>query len=90
MSKNLLTIEAFAEWCEKQPARKGFNINSVANCALGQYAKSIGFPCGSNPDFTIDAGGGRSLDIDGLTIDAMTEGKRTFGELAKRLRSLSA
>ena len=51
---NPLTLEAFAEWCEKQPARKQYDYWNTEDCACAQYAKSIGddrpfheFVCGS-------------------------------------------
>lgn len=41
MSHNVLTLEAFAEWCEKQPdCRYTYGDSNI--CAIGQYCKEIG------------------------------------------------
>ena len=89
MSKPVLTLEAFASFAESKPADELFFITDVRKCAVGQYAKSLGFERGSNPDFTIDAGNGRAIPIRGLTDKIMCDGKRTFGVLAARLRAVS-
>ena len=38
-----LTIEAFADWCDKQPAEKEYNYGSITDCAFCQYLQSLGF-----------------------------------------------
>lgn len=85
--KPQLSLEAFAEFCERKPAHEEFNICSPRICAVGLFAKSLGFERGSDPDFAIDAGRGRSLPIQGLTDKIMCDGERTFGALAARLRA---
>jgi hypothetical protein len=40
--KNLLTREAFAEFCDKQPADEKYNWYDEAKCAAAQYAESLG------------------------------------------------
>lgn len=84
--KNALTKEAFADFCTSKPASEQFCIYRVENCAVAQFARSLGF-VSSWPDFTIDAGAGRALKIEGVTPDIMCTGNRTFGALAQRLRS---
>lgn len=37
-----LTIEAFADWCSKQPAEKTYPFIDANNCACAQYAGSLG------------------------------------------------
>lgn len=40
--KNMLSIEAFADWCEKQPADKAYDYLDPYNCACAQYAANLG------------------------------------------------
>ncbi|TPN03837.1 hypothetical protein FJ973_29790 [Mesorhizobium sp. B2-1-3] len=40
--KPQLTIEAFADWCEKQPAERKYPFMSMDDCACAQYAKALG------------------------------------------------
>ena len=84
--KNVLTKEAFAEWCEKQPAKR-YNWHWTDTCAVGQYAQSLGFS-GSTADFSIDTGlGNRPIEIAGLTVEMVVDEPHTFGALASRLRA---
>lgn len=39
--KNVLSFEAFADWCEAQGDQQ-YNWDSVCNCACAQYAKHLG------------------------------------------------
>ena len=89
MSKPQLTIEAFADWCEKQPADLEYNVLCPRQCAVGQFARDIGFPHGSTTGFQIDAGRGRCLTIQGLTDYHAIDFPNTFGALAARLRAAS-
>lgn len=41
MSKQVLSLEAFADWCEKQPDAY-YDWASAPICACGQYAKHLG------------------------------------------------
>jgi hypothetical protein len=85
MSKNLLTIEAFAEWAEKQPADKEYDYLSN-HCACGQYAEAIGV----QGDFLSILGASKENSFWDIVDTVACRGTRTFGALAKRLRSLSA
>ena len=40
--KPQLTLEAFADWCEKQPANESYEYFDVCNCAVAQYARHLG------------------------------------------------
>lgn len=75
--RNPLTFEAFAEWCEKQPARKRYDFWDPRNCACARYSESIGGERNAYPDpslFWLEAN------------DIAHGGGQTFGSLAKRLR----
>jgi len=91
--KNLLTLEAFADWAEKKPADEVFDITSPWSCAVAQYAHSLGFT-GATCEFEINAGDERVIAIAKLTPELMWSGPekgvdRTFGALASRLRTAS-
>jgi hypothetical protein len=85
MSKNLLTIEAFAEWAERQPADKSYHWFSEDDCAAAQYAKFLGL----HRDFLERESGSFWNRASKAALD-MRRARHTFGALAKRLRSLSA
>jgi len=90
MSKNLLTIEAFAEWAEKQPADEAYVFCDWRECACGQYAASLGIDSIAWSVAMLDDAilGGRGFWV---TANSTAYGKpRTFGALAARLRALSA
>ena len=76
--KPQLSLEAFADWCEKQPADRTYTYANKENCACGQYADSLGLSDWSiwNSKFWYEA--------DSV---ALLTGERTFGALASRLRS---
>jgi hypothetical protein len=80
--KPQLTIEAFADWCEKQPAEKTYDWIDGDACAACQYARSLGL---------YDAWASRHLApsaVGNFLIQASraAHGSRTFGALASRLR----
>lgn len=79
--KPVLSIEAFADWCEKQPPEKGYVYADVCNCACGQYAQSLGLnhwsPFDSEFWFAADN-------------EASWTDERTFGALAARLRAVQS
>lgn len=83
--KNLLTKEAFAEWCEKQPKHKRYDYDCIGECALTQYAASLGMktPYGP-PDSPI-----HTSHFWQAANNAACFGSQTFGALAARLRSAS-
>ena len=39
---NPLTVESFISWLEKQPADGEYSFLNCKECAIGQYAKSVG------------------------------------------------
>ena len=40
--KQQLSLEAFADWCEKQPEGRVYRWVDYNECACGQYAASLG------------------------------------------------
>lgn len=89
MSKNPLTIEAFAEWAEKQPADKTYEYIDSTRCACFQYSAAIGMDTSQAiPAWRQDLYDGSAFwhRVD----DAAAETPYTFGALAARLRALSA
>lgn len=82
MSKPVLTLEAFADWAEKQPADKAYQFTSLANCACAQYARSLGIDWLSTPvaDFWVHA--------NHIAADWGGDRGYTFGALASRLRAI--
>ena len=84
--KNMLTIEAFAEWAEKQPADGTYDYMNSCGCAFQQYALVVGL---ENPmvgsTFWYVGGVKRPLPE---WIDIAVSGQpHTFGALASRLRA---
>lgn len=75
--KNMLTLEAFADWCEKQPVGKVYPYTDVKNCACSQYAKSLGVKVAFG-----------SFWYKAEFIAA--KHPRTFGALAGRLRAVQS
>lgn len=81
--KNMLTLEAFADWAEKQPAEKEYDYSQSRYCAAAQYLQSIGVVNFVLQSWDLPAGWAKALNpIDG--------GAMTFGSLATRLRKASA
>lgn len=82
--KPQLTLEAFANWCAKQPADNRYDYDCVGECALTQYAASLGLPTpyGEAPDSPI-----HTSAFWGVANNKACFGVRTFGALAARLRA---
>lgn len=88
-----LTLEAFAEWLEKQPPMQEYNFIDSQGCAIFQYLQSSGFkPAGVG-------GGYWRTDTEVFPFDehllkmedaVQTYGERTFGAAARRARELLA
>lgn len=78
--RNPLTPEAFAEWCEKQPANATYEYANYDCCACGQYARTLGIEdwLGTESHFWLDAN------------YAAYHSPHTFGALAARLREQGA
>lgn len=74
-----LSIEAFADWCDKQPADKAYSFTCVP-CAVEQYADSLGIGR--------DTIWGHSLGSFWCQSNIIAaDYPHTFGALAQRLRS---
>lgn len=74
--RNPLSLEAFADWCEKKPADEEYYYPDPTICACGQYAKYLGM----NPSEVIG--------FSDLNLYAALS-PWTFGALAQRLREAS-
>lgn len=88
--KNMLTVEAFAEWCEKQPADGEYDYAEPQDCPIAQFLRANGFPEArvNSVDWRESD---RTYDYHNLPRgfdDAVIESPRTFGSLAQRLRSI--
>lgn len=79
--KPQLSLEAFADWCEKQPADEYYQYSVPSQCACAQYQKSLGI---YRPGWLCYAAGNSFwLIADGFA----RVGPYTFGALAARLRA---
>ena len=77
--KNALTLEAFADFCERK-GDQGYYYMNPENCALGQYAKSLGVeyhPVSYEPMKTF---------WEKAEYAAVSACPRTFASLAKFIR----
>lgn len=79
--KNMLTLESFAEWAEKQPADATFYYFDMKNCACAQYATHLGvdYPCATP---TSDGRFWSQAEHHAARCNTTD----TFGNLAARLR----
>ena len=76
------TLEALADWLERQPPEKEYDWFDCANCALGQYARSLGLTYEELPlTFRYD-GNGVTTSLD------LLEEVETFGKAAARARKV--
>ena len=84
--KPQLTLEAFADWCEKQPADKAYDYWSYEFCACGQYATSLGL---STAEWKRAFDKQSHRPRGGFWWDANYAAclAGTFGDLAQRLRA---
>lgn len=85
--KPQLTIEAFADWCEKQPADEAYDFYAK-DCAWGQFLTSLGveYACVGFNTWT-GSDGQRRCFPSGIAFPVEEE-PHTFGALASRLRSV--
>ena len=74
--KPQLSIEAFAEFCERKPADEQYNYWSMTECACAQYARHLGG----------QLQGKRKAFWFKINVIATPE-PHTFGALAARLRA---
>jgi hypothetical protein len=75
--KPQLSLEAFADWAEKQPAKQKYDYWDTETCACTQFANSAGIVRITD-------------DIRDFWVNAQSiacELPRTFGALAARLRA---
>lgn len=77
-----ISIEAFAEWCERKPADEEYEWVNVRTCAIKQYAKFLGGNVHENYMAVACMPVGR---FDGEYMALMRP--HTFGALAARLRN---
>lgn len=89
--KNILTLESFADWVEKQPAEKEYDFCDCCGCACHQYLSAIGLPVKYvSPNWWSDVFGAEHPLPFGFNAAANGYGEpRTFGALALRLRQSS-
>jgi hypothetical protein len=83
LMRHPLSLEAFASWCEKQPADKAYEWEDPFRCACSQYASSLGF---------LDRWIGSGKEGFWYKADRIAGNHglgRTFGALASRLRAAS-
>jgi hypothetical protein len=81
------TLADFLAFCDGKPADEKFSIYSCSHCAVGQFARHLGYRHGSHSDFTIDTGDRAHLPIKGLTKEIMNACDGTFGHLASLIRA---
>jgi hypothetical protein len=83
--RNVLTLEAFAEWCESKPADAEYTYWDAGRCACAQYAKTMGLDFQQLLPAAIIKG---DWDAFWLKADGLAgEEPYTFSALASRLRS---
>jgi hypothetical protein len=88
--KPQLTLEAFADWCEKQPARRKYDWASEQNCAVAQYAAFLGMTEHFSSRFMIEGHEGFWVQAEQIALRDDYVDIDTFGRLATRLRTASA
>jgi hypothetical protein len=86
--KNLLTKEAFADWCEKQPASNEYSYFDNRGCAFCQYLDALGIENNGVGGKEWWAGTTEHRLPTGVWLP-LQQHPRTFGALAQRLRSAS-
>ena len=88
MKRNLLTTEAFADWCEKHPADEAYVYGDNTGCAYCLYLQSIGVDRpnvgGTSWNSATDD---RERDLPDDIVEALVNEPWTFGALSNRLRA---
>lgn len=84
--RNALTIKAFTDWVEQQPADMEYIWTSCWFCAVGRYAQTIGIDFEEIYTEKVIYGTGFWREADELA----QEKPHTFGALANRLREKMA
>lgn len=77
--KPAISREAFLQFCESKPADEVFEYTDRENCAVAQYAKSLGLKSFGNS-------GADGVSLYDLDLFTLFSNARTFGALARRLR----
>ncbi len=85
-----LSLEAFADWAEKQPSTECYDYDSPSRCATAQYLQSLGFEDVKLGHIMWSATGTGLRYLPEGFMMAARYGIQTFGELAKRLRTVAA
>lgn len=92
--RNPISIEAFAEFCERKPAGEVYEYVDNRNCAFGQYLQFLGFESPNVGPWSWQANGvaDRPLPSRRKMRDALNGcgEPRTFDALARRLRAAMA
>lgn len=87
--KPALTLEAFADWCEKQPKRKEYDGSNPFICALAQFAQANGYNRASYSG--VWDHDGVEHPVEGISpyplADCLCAVPQTFGSLSRRLRT---
>lgn len=83
--KPQLSIEAFADWCEKQPAEREYDYYNWRECACAQYAATLGISAEAWINHAID----HATSMWGEANCIASEAPFTFGALSLRLRQTS-
>ena len=86
--RNPLSLEAFADWLEQQPADKEYRWLDPCECAIGQYCRSLGMKgCAELSEtayFVLEG-------VDGARNHYIAMDRpRTFGAALRRARSAIA
>ena len=88
--KPALTLEAFADWCEKQPKRKEYDGSDPWECALAQYARANGYSR-STANGEVKDDQDKQYRVAGVMrsvlVKCICDTPSTFGALATRLRT---
>ena len=73
-----ITVEAFAEFCERKPAGERYDFTEMKRCAVAQFLQSVGVQ-----NFAL-----LSNEIPEAFKNPVQFGDWTFGALAARLRAV--
>jgi len=87
--RNPLSLEAFAEWLEQQPAEKSYDFFEPANCAIAQYMRHLGFRHVVYSTFDcrpMQGDDGPTLPREMIDVVVRAAGEGTFGRAARYAR----
>ena len=84
--KNPLTIEAFADWLEKQPPEKEYDYSNCRGCLVFQYLTAVGIPITSTGSTTFSTNDGQEHILPYELDIVAARHPHTFGKAAIRAR----